>query len=82
MRSAGQASRLELKQSQAGLLLTLSSVTCRKALLQTEGYQKSQLARAAIQHGVTQAAEADHAVIEEVSKSEAAHQAFTLLCMA
>lgn len=44
----------------------------RKALLQTEGYQKSQLARAAIQHGVTQAAEADHAVIEELRKTEAA----------
>ena len=39
----------------------------RKALLQSEGYQKSQLARAAIQHSVTQAAEADQAVIEEAS---------------
>ncbi|KAK9827808.1 hypothetical protein WJX74_003260 [Apatococcus lobatus] len=44
----------------------------RKALLQTEGYQKSQLARAAIQHDVMQAAEADHAVIEELRKTEAA----------
>ena len=39
----------------------------RKALLQSEGYQKSQLARAAIQHSVTQAAEADQAVVEEAS---------------
>ncbi|KAK9859361.1 hypothetical protein WJX84_009294 [Apatococcus fuscideae] len=44
----------------------------RKALLQSEGYQKSQLARAAIQHSVTQAAEADQAVIEEMRQTEAA----------
>ena len=61
----------KLKQSSPpGCLprLNLSDGMCRKALLQSEGYQKSQLARAAIQHDVTQAAEADHAVIKEVSK--------------
>ncbi len=50
-------------------MLENSRALCRQALLQSEGYQKTQQALAARLQTLNQAAEADQAIIEEVHQA-------------